>query len=191
VSSSGETLFTITPKTINQMLQIPRNDFAISFSIEILNDLYQKLSFPRRTQIFEIFLPKDAQFPKNNPFYPSSIFSVRANQIIPTLFFLLGYYNDEWLDEPILGFLSIFSIEEKATTQFDYSQFLADIIHEQLFKFSIEGMFRYSSVLVYPFLFFQEDIFSCAFQKMDQNKNSSINDFLDITSEEELIQFHL
>ena len=63
ISSSGETLFTITPESINQMLQIPKIDFSILFSIEILNYLYQKLSFPQRAQIFEIFLPEDAQFP--------------------------------------------------------------------------------------------------------------------------------
>jgi hypothetical protein len=84
---------------------------------------------------------------------------------------LLGYYSDEWVDEPILGFLSIFSTEEKATTQFDYSQFLADNIHEQLFKFSTEGMFRYSSILVYLFLFFQADKFSFSQQKLDQDGN--------------------
>ena len=91
------------------MLQIPRIDFSIPFSIESLNDLYQKLSFPQRAQIFEIFLPEDAQLPKKNPPYPSSIFSVRANQIISTLCYLLGYFYDEWVDESILGFLSIFS----------------------------------------------------------------------------------
>jgi hypothetical protein len=26
---------------------------------------------------------------------------------------MLGYFSEEWVDEPILGFLSIFSIEEK------------------------------------------------------------------------------
>jgi hypothetical protein len=171
VSSSGETLFTITPESINQMLQIPRIDSAIPFSVEALNDLYQKLSFPQRAQIFEIFLPEDAQFPKKNPPYPSSIFSVRENQIISILCYLLGYFSDEWVDEPILGFLSIFSTEEKATVQFDFSQFLADNIHDQFFKFSTEGMFRYSSVLVYLFLFFQSDRFSCALQKLDQEGN--------------------
>jgi hypothetical protein len=139
------------------MLQIPKIDSASPFSIEILNDLYQKLSFPQRAQIFEIFLPEDAQLPKKNPPIHSSIFSVKGNQIISTLCCLLGYFSDEWVDEPILGFLSIFSTEEKATVQFDFSQFLADNIHEQLFKFSTEGMFRYSSVLVYLFLFFQAD----------------------------------
>ena len=103
------------------MLQIPRIDYAIPFSIEILNYLYQKLSFPQRAQIFDIFLLEDAQLPKNNPPYPSSIFSVKGNQILSTLCFLLGYCSDEWVDEPILGFMFIFSTEEKATTQFEYS----------------------------------------------------------------------
>ena len=48
VSSFGETLFTITPETINQILQIPRNDYTSPFSIEILTELYQKFSFLQR-----------------------------------------------------------------------------------------------------------------------------------------------
>jgi hypothetical protein len=96
------------------MLQIPRSDFAIAFSIEALNDLYQKLTFPQRAQIFKIFLPEDAQLTKKNPPYPSSIFSVRANQIISILCYLLGYFSDEWVDEPILGFLSIFFHKRKS-----------------------------------------------------------------------------
>jgi hypothetical protein len=70
-----------------------------------------------------------------------------------------------------LGFLSIFSTEEKATTQFDFSQFLVDNIHEQFFKLSTKGMLRYSSVWVYLFLLFQVDRFSCALQKLDQEGN--------------------
>jgi hypothetical protein len=116
VSSSGETLFTITPEMINQMLQIPRIDSASPFSIEILTELYHKLSFPQRAQIFELFIPENTQFPKKNPPYHSSIFSVKGNQIISSICCLLGYYSDEWVDEPILGYLSIFSTEEKATT---------------------------------------------------------------------------
>jgi len=104
-----------------------------------------------------------------NPPYHSSIFSVKGKQIISSLCCLLGYYSDEWVDEPILGFLSIFSIEEKATTQFNYNQFLADNIHEKLFKFSTEGMFRYSSILAHMFQFFEVEKFSFPLQKLDQD----------------------
>jgi hypothetical protein len=160
VSSSGETLFTITLETINQIMQIPRVDSLSPFSIEILTELYQKMCFPQRAQIFDLFLPKNDQLPKVNAPYHSSIFSTKGNQIISSLCRLLGYYSYEWVDEPILGFLSTFSNEERATIQFDYSQFLADNIHEKPFKFPTEGMFRYSLILVYMFIFFQAEKFS-------------------------------
>jgi hypothetical protein len=73
------------------------------------------------------------------------------------------------VDEPILGFLSIFSAEEKAIIQFDYNTFLAGNIHEQLSKFATEGMFRYSSILTYMFTFFQAESFSFLMQKMDKD----------------------
>jgi hypothetical protein len=80
---------------------------------------------------------------------------------------LLGYYSDQWVDEPILSFLSIFSTDENPTTQFDFSTFLADNIHEQFMNFGMEGMFRYSSILAYLFIFFQVDKFGFSMQKMD------------------------
>jgi hypothetical protein len=63
--------------------------------------------------------------------------------------------------------LSIFSTNEKPTTQFDFSTFLADNIHEQFVNFSTEGIFRYSSILAYLFVFFQADKFIFSMQKMD------------------------
>jgi hypothetical protein len=106
---------------IEQIMQIPRANSLSPFSVEILTEMYQKLSFPQRDQIFELFLPENAQLPKMNPPYHSSIFSAKGNQIISSMSCLLGYYSDEWVDEPILGFLSIFYTEEKATTQFNYN----------------------------------------------------------------------
>jgi hypothetical protein len=154
------------------MFQIHRNDATIPFSIEALNDLYHKLTFPQRALIFEIFLPEDAQFPKKNPPYSSSIFTVKANQIISILCYLLAYFSYEWVDEPILGFLSIFSTEERATIKFNFIQFMVDNIHDHLFRFSTKAMFKYSSVLVYMFLFFQSDKFPCAFQKLNKETHN-------------------
>jgi hypothetical protein len=73
------------------------------------------------------------------------------------------------VDEPILGYLSIFIAKENATIEFDYNTFLAENIHEQLFKFATEGMFQYSSILAYMFTFFQEDMLSFPMHKMDQD----------------------
>ena len=44
---------------------------------------------------------------------------------------------------------------------------MADNIHEQFVNFNTEGMFRYSSVLAYLFVFFQADKFGFSMQKMD------------------------
>jgi hypothetical protein len=52
----------------------------------------------------------------------------------------------------------MFSAEEKDTIQFDYNTFMAENIHDQLFNFTMEGMFRYSSILAYMFTFFQAAI---------------------------------
>jgi hypothetical protein len=81
------------------------------------------------------------------------MFSTKGNQIIFSLCALLGYYSDQWVDEPILGFLSIFSNDENPTTQFDFSTFLEENIHEQFMNFGTEGMFIYSSILTYMFFY--------------------------------------
>jgi hypothetical protein len=167
VSSSGDVLFFITPEDIDQMMQITRAESASPFNLEILTELYQKMTFPQRAQIFELFLPTSAPLPSTNPPYPSSMFSTKGNQIISSLCALLGYYSDQWVDEPILGFLSIFSNDEQPTTQFDYNTFLANNIHEQFVNFATEGMFRYSSILAYMFVYFQADRFNFSMQKMD------------------------
>ena len=44
-------------------------------SIEILTELYLKLDFPKRFQIFQTFLPSSVETPKSNPPYLASIFS--------------------------------------------------------------------------------------------------------------------
>ena len=141
-------------------MQVPKAEPHSPLTLEILTEMYQNLSFPQRAQIFELFIPQDAQFPKKNPPYHSSIFSKRENQIISTLCCLLGYLSDEWVDEPILGFLSICSAEEKVATHFDYNGFFSEILHDQLENFPTEGMFWYSSILAYMFMFYQEDKFS-------------------------------
>jgi hypothetical protein len=123
------------------MMQVLRAEPRSPFTIEILTEMYQNLSFPQRAQIFELFLPQDTQFPKKNPPYHFSIFSERGNHIISTLCCFLGYLSDEWVDEPILGFQSIFSTEEKVSTQFDFNGFLVENLHVKLSNFPTEGMF--------------------------------------------------
>jgi hypothetical protein len=167
ISSLGDVLFFVTPEDIDSMLQITRPDSAIPFNLEVLTELYQRMSFPQIAHIFELFSPPSSPIPTTSPPYSSSIFSTKGNQIISAVCAILGYHSDKWVDEPILGFLSIFSNDEHPTTQFDYSTFLATNIHDQFMNFPTEGVFRYSSILAYMFLYYQPERFSFSMQKMD------------------------
>lgn len=149
----------------------PSVEKVAPFTLESFTQLYQKLDFATRARIFEIFLPENAQLPKKNPPYPSSIFSDKAKQIIYMISYILGYHYDQWGDEPILGFLSIFSTYNKPSLMFNFSQFLADNIHEQFIKFPIEQVFNYTSILIYMFIYYQVDKFSFSLQKLDDAGN--------------------
>lgn len=90
----------------------------------------------------------------------------------------MGYYSDQWVDEPILGFPSIFSIDSKPSILFNFSQFLDDNIHEQFLKFRTEQVFNYTSILIYMFLYYQIDMFNFSMQKLDEEGNQQSVIFL-------------
>ena len=79
---------------------------------------------------------------------------------------LLGYHTDQWVDAIVLGFLLVFSTGQKPSILFNYSQYLADVIHEPFLKFKVEGVFKNQPVLVYLMLFYQADRFKVQLQKM-------------------------
>jgi hypothetical protein len=61
------------------MMQISRDESHSLLTIEVLTEIYQNPSFPQREHFFYLFLPRDAQLPKKNPPYHSSIFSEKGN----------------------------------------------------------------------------------------------------------------
>jgi len=75
------------------MILAPTVENDAPFSLEALTQLYQKLNFSTKARIFEIFLLGNAQLPKKNPPYPSSIFPNQAKQIISMISYILGYYS--------------------------------------------------------------------------------------------------
>jgi len=44
-----------------------------------------------------------------------------SKQIVSTFFYILSYQHDEWIDEVILGFLSIISSRKKPLVLFNFS----------------------------------------------------------------------
>ena len=83
--------------------------------------------------------------------------SSKKNDNCNLIFFY--YYYDQWVDEPILCFPSIFSTHNKLSIIFNFSQFLANNIHEQFLKFQTEEVFKYTSILVYMFLYYRVNMF--------------------------------
>ena len=58
------------------------------------------------------------------------MFPEMTRQVISIVSFLLGYPTDQWVDEIILGFLSVFSAGEKLSMIFNYSDILSEEIHD-------------------------------------------------------------
>lgn len=102
-------------------------------------------------------MPEDVELPKINPPYSSSMFPDATRHIISLLSYLLGYENDQLVDECILGFFSIFSKEYQPSFMYNYSQFLVDNINEWFMNFTTQGFFRYRLVIIHFILFQQGD----------------------------------
>jgi len=167
MSQNGEIMITITNEAISKILQAKITKNSKPLLVDFLIDLYKKLTFPQREKIFEIYLPEDAQLPKTNPPYSYSMFPEVSKQIINIISYLLGYHSDQWVDEAIVGFLSIFINGEKPVV-FNYNEFIAEEMHEKFLKFPTEGAFKYDVVLVYMFIYHQEDMFPFTLHKMDE-----------------------
>ena len=54
-------------------------------------------------------MPSHVDIPKINPPYSTAKFPEGSRQIISMLYFVLGYFTDEYTDESIIGFLSTMS----------------------------------------------------------------------------------
>jgi len=75
--------------------------------------------------------------------------------------------SDEFVDEVIMAFLSIFTPGKPPAILYDYAQFIVDRMHEQLTILPTERVFKYSSVLFHMFLYYQTNKFPLKIQKLD------------------------
>lgn len=166
VATDQQLFFTITPESINQMLQIQSSPNQTPLSIGNLY-LYLKLDQVKIMQIFQNFIIEDRHTPIDTPPYAATIFSQIGRHIITMLSCILGYTSDEHVDDVILTFLSIFTPGKPPTIMYDYAQFIADKMHEQFTRLPIERVFKYSLVLFYMFLYYQTDKFPVSIQKLD------------------------
>ena len=128
--------FTITAKSINEMLQLQPSQRLTPLSI---GDLFNR--FPTLTSIklklarlFQTFIKEEQYIPKDPPPYMWTIFSDLDRDIIEMMFSVLGQTISEFVDEIIIAFMSIYSPGQPPTIMFDYSKFIVDTMHDQFMR---------------------------------------------------------
>lgn len=162
-----EILFKITAKSINQMLQIQSTPNLTPLSIASLLSLYITLDPTKIKQIFQSFITEECHTPKDIPPYGFAIFSETVRRIITMISSIIGFTSDKFVDEIIMAFLSIFTPSQPPSIMYDYTQFIADKMHEQITRFPTERVFKYSLVFFYMFLYYQTNKIPLKIQKLD------------------------
>lgn len=167
VASNQHLLFTITLESINYMLQVQPNPNLDPFSIEWLLELYNSIDEDKAKKVFKNFIVVEEHTPNFNPPYIAPIFSQASKHIITMVSSILGYRTDEHVDEVIFAFISLFTPSKPPTIKFDYAQFIADKMREQLIRLPIERVFKFSTILSYLFLYYQTNKFPMKIRKCD------------------------
>ena len=72
---------------------------------------------------------------------------------------VLGFSADEFVDELVLAFMSIYTLEQPPAVLYNYVEFIAKRMHEQFTRMHNERVFKYSFVLYHRFLYYQLDRF--------------------------------
>lgn len=130
ISHDQKVIFTITSKSINEMLQLQPGPNLIPLSIGDLLDLYPKLSSAKLAQLFQTFIVEEKHIPNDPPPYVVAIFSPWSQNIVAMISCVLGYSTSEYIDEIILAFMSIYILGQPPATIYDFATFIADRMHE-------------------------------------------------------------
>jgi len=103
MSSDQKILFTITAKSINEMLQLQPGQDLTTLSIPNFLERFTKLSFSRSTQFLQTFISKEKYMPKDAPPYMSAFFFDLGRDITTMLSCILGSTTNEYIDEKNLS----------------------------------------------------------------------------------------
>lgn len=119
-----------------------------------------ELSPESKSNLIQSYLASGATVPENPPPYPTSIFPDASRQILTMIYSILGYDDDQKVDEVILGLMLALGSSKTVPVMFYYYKFLADSINLQLVQFSTTRSFIFKSYLLYLFLFSQVNQFA-------------------------------
>jgi len=108
LSPSGSVLFPVTPKAINQILQLQAAKPLTPLSMQLLLDQGAKLSSSQITRIAQLFMQPDSQ-PQRPPPFLHVWFNDIGKVLVNMISYILGYNTSEYVDETILVMLSMFA----------------------------------------------------------------------------------
>lgn len=92
------------------MLQVQLGLNLTPLSIMNFLDQYTKLIPSNMAQLFQNFIVEEKHIPQDAPPYVSAIFIERGKHIMTMVSCVLGFTTDEFVDEIILAFTSIFTL---------------------------------------------------------------------------------
>ena len=89
----------------------------------------------------------------SNPRYKNVLFKLEAKKTIAIMCTILGYKNDDEVDETILGFLAHVPPFSKEIPKWNILVFLYQSLNQQLIEYPTLEDFRYASCLLFLFLY--------------------------------------
>ena len=131
-----------------------------------LLDTGAKLSTADIQKIAKTFMRADCQ-PTGPPPFLQVHFTDVGQLLIDMISYVLGYKTSEHVDETVLVLLAVYSPGQPPAYKYNFAKFIANKIHEQLYKLDREGIFKYSSYIYHMFLYYQTDAFQCPIKKLD------------------------
>jgi len=101
------------------MLQLqPGQDITFLTIVDFL-EKFSKLSSSRSTQILQTLIVEEKYMPKDPPPYVSVIFSNQGKDITTMISCILGFTTNEYVDEIIFAYMSIFNPSQPLAINFD------------------------------------------------------------------------
>ena len=165
-SPYGSILFHITPDSINQMLNFKQTQLLVPFSMKYLLDEGPNLSSSVIARISKTFMRADRQPTEPPPFLYVN-FNEVGKLLVDMISSVLGFQTSEHIDEIVLVLLSTYSLGQGPAVKYNYANFIANKMHDQLVKLDREGVFKYSSYIYHMFMYYQSECFQCPMKKLD------------------------
>jgi len=148
------------------MLHFKPTQPLVPLSMGFLLDQGAKLPSSEITIIAQLFMKPDRQ-PRQPPPFNQVWFNEAGTFITDMISYILRFKTSEYIDETTLVLMSMFTLGQPPTIQYDYATFVANKIHEQFMSLDRERVFKYTSYIYHLLLYNQPDSFQIPLRKLD------------------------